>query len=279
MQPVERQTQERERRARIPISAVTCFRYANDAANEAVHDEALQALAISIRHLGLLQPIMVRVTGLYRYELVSGRRRLEACRQLGHTHIEAFLLSMAKTREEILSLVDNLRREGLHYLEEAEGYASALSSGHTTREELSRHVERSQSHISRKLSLLRLDESVRETLFHARLSERHARLLLRLPDARRQREAIAQMVEMRMDVSESEALIAAIGGACGLIEEADKSRGPRQIKSFIRDQRLYVNAISDIIRQMTDAGMPAEMEISEGEDGVVIQVRMRKISG
>ena len=260
-----------QRRARIPISVVTCQRQFNISQNE----EALKALAISIRHLGLLQPITVRVTGPYRYELISGRRRLEACRQLGHTHIEAFLLSMAQTRDEALSLMDSLRHEGLHFLEEAEGYASALEAGFVTREELSRHVGRSLSHISRKLSLLRLNQSVREALFASDLSERHARLLLRLTDAGRQREAVAQMVEMRLDISESEALIAAIGGVEGLMEEADESK-PRHIKSLIRDQRLYVNAISDIIRQMTDAGMHADMEVSEDADRFLINVRMRK---
>ena len=275
MQPAEKQSNERGRRARIPITAVTCSRHPNNAAN----DEALRALAISIHHLGLLQPITVRVVGPYCYELVSGRRRLDACRQLGYTHIEANLLPMAQTRDELRFLMDNLCREGLHYLEEAEGYASALSSGHVSREELSRHIRRSQNHISRKLSILRLDESVRETLFDSGLSERHARLLLRLSDVRRQREAAAQMVEMRLDAAESEALVAAIGGIEGLMEEADESQQPRQIKSFIRDQRLYVNAISDIIRQMTDAGMPAVMEVSEGEDGFLIQVRMQKKKG
>jgi ParB family chromosome partitioning protein len=276
MQPAKNCTKEKERRAsRILISAVLPPPPNN---YRGPNDEALKALAISIRHLGLLQPITVRVVGPYCYELVSGERRLEACRQLGFTHIEAYVLPMAENHEALLLMMENLRLEGLHYLEEAESYASILESAGMTQEALAAHIGKSQSHIARRLGLLRLDATVREALWKSELSEGHARLLLRLTDAKQQREAVSQMLDMRLDIRESEAMIARIGGIEGCAQDVDACQ-TRSVKSLIRDQRLYVNAISDIIRQMSDAGMHADMEVSEEEDSIYIQVRMRKKKG
>lgn len=274
MQPADHRTKGKDKlAARILISAVLP---SSRLEHHAMNDEALKALAISIRHLGLLQPITVRGIGLYRYELVSGERRLEACRQLGFTHIDAYVLPMAQSREALRLMMENLSHEGLHYLEEAESYMSILESTGMTQEALSAHIGKSLNYIAHKMELLRLDETVREALWNSELSERHARLLLRLTDVKLQREAATQMLDMRLSPQESEAMIARIGGIEGCAKDTASSCQTRLVKSLIRDQRLYVNAISDIIRQMSDAGMHADMELSEAEDCIFIQVRMQK---
>lgn len=302
MQPAARRANENARNTlRIPISEVSpnpCQ------SRQALDAGALKALAISIRHLGLLQPIAVRAIAPCRYELVAGRRRLEACQQLGFTHIEAMLVpggeldAAAAPRCLLSALMESLQREDLHYLEEAEGYASVLEGTCMTQEALAARVGRSQGAIVGKLKLLRLDKPVREKLFQAGLSERHARLLLRLPDATLQAVAIKQMAQGRLTVKESEALIAGLlkepkeqralqepeepkapGGLEAAANHLEPAPPARRVISLVRDQRLYINAIGDIIRQMREAGVPAEMEVTEEEACLQINVRISKKNG
>ncbi|MCL2811698.1 MAG: ParB/RepB/Spo0J family partition protein, partial [Clostridia bacterium] len=88
--------------------------------------EAIRELAESIRHCGLLQPITVRALEAGRYELISGARRMAACKLLGMKRIDAIVMSASAKESALLALIENLQREDLHFFEEAEGYASVI---------------------------------------------------------------------------------------------------------------------------------------------------------
>ena len=231
--------------------------------------QSLEALATSIRQVGLLQPIAVRAVDAARYELIAGERRLRACRQLGLTHIDALVLSTTEARSALLALVENLQREDLHYLEEAEGYAATLEECAMTQEALAAKIGRSQSAIANKLRLLKIDPSVREALRTSGLAERHARSLLRLPLSSMQMEAMRRMDEQKLTVKQSEALVASM-----LAAQPPPTQKTRRVITIIRDHRLYINAIRDIIRQMQAAGLNAEAEIQDRDGYVEIVVRM-----
>ena len=233
--------------------------------------KSLEALAASIRQLGLLQPIAVRAEDVSRYTLIAGERRLRACRQLGQTHIDALILSATEASGALLALVENLQREDLHYLEEAEGYAAALQDGAMTQEALAARLGRSQSSIANKLRLLRLELPVREALRTSGLSERHARALLRLPLAALQLDAARRMAEQKLSVKQGEALVTSMLAALPMPAPAKRS-----VISLIRDHRLYVNAIRDIVRQMQAAGLPTEAQIQDRDGWVEIAVRVAK---
>ena len=233
--------------------------------------KSIEALAASIRQLGLLQPVAVRAVDISRYTLIAGERRLRACRQLGLTHIDALVLTATEAGSALLALVENLQREDLHYLEEAEGYAEALRDGAMTQEALAARIGRSQSSIANKLRLLRLDPSIREALRTSGLTERHARALLRLPLTALQLDATRRMAEQKLSVKQSEALVTSMLAALPL-----PAPPKRSVIALIRDHRLYVNAIRDIIRQMQAAGLNAEAQIKDRDGWVEIAVRVAK---
>lgn len=170
-------------------------------------EAALGALAASIRQLGLLQPVAVRAVDASRYELIAGERRLRACALLGMTHIDALVLPATALGSALLALVENLQREDLHYLEEAQGYADVLREEGMTQERLARQIGKSQSAVANKLRLLRLEAPVCQALRAYDLGERHARALLRLPLASLRLEAVQRMGEQRLTARQAEALV------------------------------------------------------------------------
>jgi len=252
----------------IPVGQV----YPNPHQPRRVFDEnSINALATSIRQLGLLQPIAVRAMDGARYELIAGERRLRACRQLGLTHIDALVLTATEAGSALLALVENLQREDLHYLDEAEGYAIVLTDCQMTQEALACRIGRSQSAIANKLRLLHLDPKVREMLRASDLTERHARSLLRLPLTNHQLEASRRMIEQKLSVKQGEALVCYMLAAL-----PDPPRPQRKVLRFIRDHRLYVNAIRDIVRQMQAAGLQVEAEYIDREDEMQIVLRVTR---
>lgn len=231
-------------------------------------DMALLEMAASIRQHGLLQPITVRaVQG--GYEIVMGERRYRACRMLGFTHIDAFVLPLSDADSELLALIENIQREDLHYFEEAEAYARLMRQG-MTQETLARRLGKSASGIANKLRLLKLDGELRSFLQEEGLSERHARALLPLSDAQARMRVARQAAQQHLTVRETEALVA-----------RSQPRLPvpppgRRVISVVRDYRLYLNAIRGVINQFRETGVDAQMETREEERMVEIRILLPK---
>ncbi len=115
---------------------------------------ALEELAASIKKCGLLQPITVRKVGSVYYELITGERRLRACEIAGYTTISALVLHINDSQSALLSMIENLQRQDLNFLEEAEGYQNMMQDYHMTLEELANNLSKSQSSIANKIRLL-----------------------------------------------------------------------------------------------------------------------------
>ncbi len=231
-------------------------------------EEALNALAASIRQVGLLQPVAVRAVGIARYELIAGERRLRACEKLGMTHINALVLPATENHSALLALVENLQREDLHYLDEAEGYLEVLRTCAMTQEALAERIGLSQSAVANKLRLLKLDPPVRAALRACGLTERHARALLKLPLSTLQMDAVRRMDSQHLTVKQAEVLVK------DMLTALPPKRSSRRILSLIRDHRLYINAIRDIARQMQAAGLQAQTEVNETDEELTITVRV-----
>ena len=227
-------------------------------------DFSLLELAASIRQNGLLQPVTVRPCGA-GYELIMGERRFRACRLLGHTHIEAFIQPADDGESALMALVENVQRQSLHFLEEAQAYQRLLDQG-LTEERLARLLGKSVPAVSNRLRLLRLEPAVREAVTELGLTERHARALLPLPGEESRLRIARQAGLQRLSVQRTEQLVARA------MERLPLPAVPRRIVSLARDHRLYVNAIRGIVQQMRDTGLPAQCEVSEYESAIEVRI-------
>ena len=124
-------------------------------------EQALSELAESISAHGLLQPLLVRPLPLGGYEIVAGERRYRACRMAGLTEVPVIIRELTESETMELALIENLQREDLTPLEEAEGYAVLLNEHHFTQEEIAQSMGKSRPAIANALRLLKLPESVR----------------------------------------------------------------------------------------------------------------------
>ena len=166
--------------------------------------ESLQELAASIAAYGILQPITVRQQGAV-YELVAGERRWRAARLAGLTQVPAIVIEADDRKMTELSLIENLQREDLDPIEEAEGYKTLMDNYHLTQEEAAERVGKSRSAVANSLRLLGLCPEVRQMLQNGDLSGGHARALLPLK-ADLQLDAANLIVKQGLSVRQTEAL-------------------------------------------------------------------------
>jgi ParB family chromosome partitioning protein len=260
--------------ARIPIDQVRPNPYQP---RRVFSEEALLELSQSIRQYGLLQPVSVRKSGPEGYELIAGERRLRACRMAGMAEIDAIVFSAYEQDSAVIAMMENLQRENLHYMEEAEGYQNLIRDHGLSQEELARRLGKNQSTIANKMRILRLPAQVKGALVKHCLTERHARALLRLHDEEMQVKIVRLIVEQNLNVKASEELIERTIARMYGIEKEEKPRG--HISALVRDARLYVNSIKSLITQMEDAGLAPTYASQETDQGLEIRLLIPKAKG
>lgn len=141
-------------------------------------DEAIAALADSIREYGVLQPILVRPLGTGMYQIVAGERRWRAARMLGLDEVPVNIKELSDLEAMQIAIVENLQRENLNPLEEASGYSELIEKFGMTQEKVAKLVGRSRSAVANAVRLLTLPESVQKMVESGNLSAGHARALL-----------------------------------------------------------------------------------------------------
>lgn len=226
-------------------------------------EEGLRALAASIREHGLLQPLVVRPRG-ERFELIAGERRLRACRLLGMEEAPARVRHLDDSEAAEAALIENLQREDLHFLEEAEGFRRLIQEFGMTQEALAERLGLSQSTIANKLRLLRLPEAVLAEVRAKGLSERHARILLSLPDAGLQAEAV-EAFSRGLSVRQAEEWA------------ARRQRAPKRkptIRGVYKDIRIIENGVRQLVEQLANSGVRASWDRRESEGAVEVVIRI-----
>ena len=169
-------------------------------------EQSLSELAESISSHGLLQPLLVRPLPLGGYEIVAGERRYRACRMAGLTEVPVIIRELTESETMELALIENLQREDLTPLEEAEGYAVLLNEHHFTQEEIAQSMGKSRPAIANALRLLKLPESVRELLRDGSISAGHARALLTLDSEDAMLTVAEEIIKKDLSVRQTEAL-------------------------------------------------------------------------
>lgn len=145
-------------------------------------DEAITALADSIREHGILQPILVRPMSHGGYQIVAGERRWRAARMLGLTEVPVNIRELTDFEAMQIALIENLQRENLNPVEEAEGYKELIEKYGMTQEKVANTVGRSRSSVANSIRLLTLPEEVLKMLENGKLSSGHAKALLGFED-------------------------------------------------------------------------------------------------
>jgi ParB family chromosome partitioning protein len=225
---------------------------------------ALEELCESIKQYGVIQPINVRRITTSNYELVAGERRLRAATMAGLPEIPAIIINVDDNDSAVMALIENLQREDLNYLEEAEGYNNLITEHGLTQDELARKIGKSQSTIANKIRLLKLSPLVKKILSDNNLTERHARALLKLHDEQLQLKVLKYVCEKGMNVKRTEELVER---AIEKYSKAAKEHGgERKFMRAIRDIRIFVNTIKQAIEMMKKSGVNAKAaQIDRGE--------------
>lgn len=238
-------------------------------------DEAeLKSLSRSIVENGILQPLAVRRINTTEFELIAGERRLRAAVMAGMSKVPCVVHKCTDKESALLALIENLQRADLNMFEEARGIARLIRKYGLTQEQAALKLGKKQSTVANKLRLLRLTFEEQEWILTARLSERHARALLRIDDEGLRREALSRVITDSMSVGECEAFVTDTLMKKGV---TDPVRKPER-KAVIRDVRIFVNTINRAVDTMRLSGINAVSRRSETDEYIEYTVKIPKVT-
>jgi ParB family chromosome partitioning protein len=229
---------------RLPLTALQAGKYQPRQKMEA---GALQELADSIREQGVMQPLLVRLVGAGKYEIIAGERRFRAATIAGLKEVPVLVSGADDQAAAAMALVENMQREDLNPLEESQGLARLIEEFGFTHEQAAKAVGKSRSAISNLLRLAHLAKPVQAMLLAGDIDMGHARALLPLPGA--SQVALAQRISAQgLSVREAERMSAALAIAGGQIGDKQvKSKAGSNAPSSDPDMRRLTQEIADLI--------------------------------
>ena len=232
-------------------------------------EAALAELAGSIRRYGVLQPLTVRRSSGGGFELVAGERRLRAARMAGLKEVPCLVSAVGEEDAALLALIENIQRRDLNYMEEAAALQKLIAAYGLSQEQVAEKLGRSQSAVANKLRLLKLPAAVLETLRDGGATERHARALLPLEDPSLQARAAQAILEGRLTVAQTEALVQE------LLHPLKTPTAPHPRRTFVvKDIRLFLNTLDRGMALMRSAGVAAKCQREDHEDEICLTIRI-----
>ena len=168
--------------------------------------EALQELADSIRQFGVIQPLIVQKRDKY-YEIIAGERRWRAARLAGLKEVPVIIKDYSPQEIVEIALIENIQREDLNPIEEAQAYQRLITEFNLKHEELAERVSKSRAAITNSLRLLKLDSRIQQMLINEQITGGHARALLSLEDSDLQYETARKIIDENLSVRDTEKLV------------------------------------------------------------------------
>lgn len=241
---------------------------------------ALDELASSIIEYGVLQPINVRRIG-GGYELIAGERRLRACKLIGLQTVPAIINSMKDDDSALVALLENLQREDLGFMEEAQAYEHLIEEHGMTQEVLANKIGKKQSTVANKLRILKLSPAVKKIIKENNLTERHARALLKLHDEELQLHLLKKVCERNLNVSQTEKeidqTIESITNP-GLRKAKSKKSSNQNITSIngLKDIRIFINTVKQAVEYIRKEGVFVHFDEKNDENFLEYTIRIAK---
>lgn len=209
--------------------------------------EALNDLASSIKEHGIIQPLVVRRLQ-DKFEIIAGERRFKAASLIGLKTVPCIIMNLNDNESAEVAIIENIQRKEMTPLEEAKSFKKLLDKGYLTQEELAKRMGKSQSAISNKLRLLNLDEVVQEAILNGKISERHARSLLRVDNKEEQRKILVEIIEKRLTVKQTDELIKEKFGDANMEEHVDNENNI--INNIFKKEPVNNSPVSESVQNM-----------------------------
>ncbi|OAM24159.1 chromosome partitioning protein ParB [Eikenella corrodens] len=239
-----------DRLTSVPVRDIKPGRYQP---RSQMDDEGLQELADSIKAQGVIQPVIVREHGLSQYELIAGERRWRASQLAGLAEIPVVIKSIGDEAALAMGLIENIQRENLNPIEEAQGLKRLVDEFGLTHETVAKAVGRSRSAVSNSLRLLALPEPVQEMLFLRQLEMGHARALLSLP--------VMEQLSLAQKAVKNGWSVREVERRCQLAQQAPQEKKSKTVSPDIR----YLNeALTEKL------GVRAEVQTANHKRGKVV---------
>ena len=227
----------------------------------------MSELKDSIKNSGLLQPITVRKISNGKYEIVAGERRYRACRELGMESIPVIEMNVGDARGYELSVLENIQRENLNPIEEAESYLMLMEVYGYTQEKLSEKLGKTRSSVSNKMRILKLPASVKEMVKKGEISYGHARTLLSLSDEKKIEEAAKEIINKGYSVRETERRVKVLinkGNSSDILSGSLDSRG-KESENESQNKNLNNKGHNDFFPEKEYNGYEEGYEEKDGE--------------
>lgn len=272
---------------KVPVSAIVPNRFQP---RKVFNADNIAELASTIEQHGLLQPIILREYEDQKYEIIAGERRFRAIQTLKWSELPAIVQTMDDHETASMALIENLQREELTAVEEAQAYKDLMKLNDFTQASLAEKMGKSQSFVANKLRLLKLSQPVQEAIMNHEISERHGRSLLRL-DEFKQQMILHQILAEQLTVKDTEALVnktlnpepesteETVDATDDSLKEATtkaKKANDKAKKAIAHDTRIAVNTIKKSVQMVEQSGIAVKATEEEQDDVYRITIEIPK---
>ncbi|KGG54460.1 nucleoid occlusion protein [Lactobacillus sp. wkB10] len=242
-------------------------------------EESIRELATTLDKDGLLQPIIVREKG-DEYEIVAGERRLRAAKHLAWEKIPAIVNNMDDSQAASLALIENLQREDLNPIDEAQAYNNLMKLNNLTQTTLAQNIGKSQSYVANKLRLLKLTPKVQSYLASGEISPRHGRCLVGLSE-KDQGRVLDEILAHNLNVSETEKIVKNVeqyfAGKNAKDKEKEQAERTRRAANRIpKDLKVQINTIKKAIKLAQQSGIKVKFKENNDPDDYMITIELKR---
>lgn len=235
-------------------------------------DNELEELTNSIREYGVLQPLLVKKAVGRKFILIAGERRLRASKLAGLQRVPVIVKDLDEPEAALIALVENVQREDLNFLEEARAYKKLMEDFNLTQGDIAKRVSKQQSTISNKIRILSLPEELQQMLMANKLTERHARALLKLSDEADRKKILKRVIDNNLNVKQTEKLIEE------LLLSKEKAYRKKNKINYI-SYKIYLNTIRKAFNQVKNVEKEAKFIENDRGEFMEVQILIPKNNG